>query len=117
MTTTTMTTCRECKGSGEVGEYPSSRWNAEARAYELTTECPWCSGKGEVEVLYDVRSHGHNGDFQFCELEDVVTTLDAARKVARAAFERAETVQWVEVFGPDFEESLAIYRDGSEEGC
>lgn len=107
------TICNECGGRGEFD-----------RPYDTTpqgepvTRCPWCEGTGKVDVAYVVYEHGWNGDFTFSECVDVVTTVTKARRLAERVMKTdrmrnvladgTPTVQWVEIFGPDIEESLGL---------
>lgn len=105
------TECRECSGTGQVRPFETYRG-------ETKTDCPWCGGTGKVDVLYDVHTHGWNGDWTFTELQSVETTLLKAKKVAERVMSKERfdnvledgtpTVQWVEIFGPDIVESIAL---------
>lgn len=111
-----MTACRECKGTGRVPNYARE-------GEEPKTTCPWCEGGGQVERAYLVMEHGHNGDSSFSEIVTVVFDLDEAKARAMKVMtvDRHEhvhdgrpTVQWVEIFGPDIEESLGLEEQAGE---
>lgn len=104
--------CRECDGTGTFskGLEPSP--------------CPWCDSTGRVEIVYVVRTHGHNGDQSFSEVWDVVLDLDRARALAERIVKTdryrnvledgTPTVQWVEIQGDEFEESLGYEEHDGE---
>lgn len=104
------TKCRECDGTGRFTKHGGD------------DPCPWCDSTGKVEILYDVTAHGHNGDSSFSEPWTVETTLAAAKKAAEKVMRTTRydnlhdgvpTIQWMEIFGPEFDESLGLEeRDG-----
>jgi hypothetical protein len=110
-------TCEECKGVGQLPAFSIG-------ATTPTERCPWCSGSGQVDATFVVRSHCASG---YVELETIVDTLDEAKAAGRKALERSPVtpcgtggVRWVEIDGPGIEESIGIERhDGRlvETGC
>lgn len=75
-----------------------------------------------VSADYIIYEHGWNGDWHFTEVVNVVDTLAEAKKLgervmlkdrhANVLEDGTPTVQWVEVFGPEFEESLGCEMSG-----
>jgi hypothetical protein len=69
---------------------------------------------------YAVYGYGFNGDFHFCEPWAVEKSLVQAKRVALEAMHSREkhtladgtpTLQWMEIFGDEFEESLGLEVD------
>jgi hypothetical protein len=127
-----------CEGSGARVSAPTSSAFPEEK-------CPQCDFYGSPVQkygewymrshkpvhMYSVYAHGFNGDSQFTEVWDVVTGLRRAKQVATRVMKTdrfqnvledgTPTVQWVEIFGYGFDESLGCESDANGElvwtGC